>query len=489
MSLAKVLGARNRQEGYMEGNGWLVSWCIGHLVELAPADIYDPRYSRWNYADLPIIPDQWQYQVLPDTRNQFNILRQLMKRDDVDMVVCATDAGREGELIFRLIYNFCGCTKPIKRLWISSMEESAIRKGFENLRDGADYDNLYAAALCRAKADWLIGINGTRLFTSLYKGKTLNVGRVVTPTLALLATRETSIENFKKEKFYTVELDLQAFRAASGKFSSKTDAENLRTACLGKSAMVQSVTQKEKTERPPKLYDLTTLQRDANRLLSFTAQQTLDYLQSLYEKKMATYPRTDSQYLTEDMADGLPALCQTIAAALPFMEGQPLSVNAAQVIDSSKVSDHHAVIPTREMFSTDLSALPTGERSILHLIAVRLLCAVGEPHTYAETAVTLECGGVSFTAKGITVTAEGWKATEKAFLSTLKQKPKQNDAVSALPELSEGQLLENVDTLLKMGTTSPPARFTEDSLLSAMEHASAEDFAKLEDVERKGLGT
>ena len=473
----------------MEGNGWLVSWCIGHLVELAPADTYNPRYSRWNYADLPIIPDQWQYQVLPDTKNQFNILRQLMKRDDVDMVVCATDAGREGELIFRLIYNFCGCTKPIKRLWISSMEESAIRKGFENLRDGADYDNLYAAALCRAKADWLIGINGTRLFTSLYKGKTLNVGRVVTPTLALLATRETAIENFKKEKFYTVELDLQGFRAASGQFSSKTDAENLRTACLGKSAVVQSVTQKEKTERPPKLYDLTTLQRDANRLLSFTAQQTLDYLQSLYEKKLATYPRTDSQYLTEDMEDGLPALCQTIAAALPFMEGQPLPVNAAQVIDSGKVSDHHAVIPTREMFSTDLSVLPTGERSILHLIAVRLLCAVGEPYTYSETAVTLEYGGVSFTAKGKTVTAEGWKATEKAFLSTLKQKPKQEDAVPALPELSEGQLLENIDTLLKTGTTSPPARFTEDSLLSAMEHASAEDFAKLEDVERKGLGT
>lgn len=489
MSIAKVLGARSRNDGYVEGNGWLVSWCVGHLVELAPADAYDPRYSKWNYADLPIIPDPWQMQVLPDTKKQFNILRQLMSREDVDTVVCATDAGREGELIFRLIYDLCGCKKPVKRLWISSMEESAIRKGFENLRDGGDYDNLYAAALCRAKADWLVGINGTRLFTTLYKGKTLNVGRVVTPTLALLAERESAIDTFKKEKFYTVELDLQGFRAASGKFSSKTDAESLRSACLGKSAEIKSVTQKDKTERPPKLYDLTTLQREANRLFDFTAQQTLQYLQSLYEKRLATYPRTDSRYLTEDMEESLPSLCRTVASSLPFMEGQPLPVNAAQVIDSSKVSDHHAVIPTAEIAVADLDALPTGERNILNMIAVRLLCAVGEPYTYSETAVTLECGGVSFTTKGHTVTAEGWKATEKAFLSTLKQKPKQEDIPPVLPELSEGQRLESADTILKMGTTSPPSRFTEDTLLLAMERASAEDFAKLEDVERTGLGT
>ena len=488
-SLSKVLGAGHRQDGYLEGNGWLVSWCIGHLVELAPADAYDPRYSRWSYVDLPIIPNPWQLQVLPDTKKQFSILRQLMGREDVEMVVCATDAGREGELIFRLIYDLCGCKKPVKRLWISSMEEAAIRKGFENLRDGGDYDNLYAAALCRAKADWLVGINGTRLFTTLYKGKVLNVGRVVTPTLALLAERESAIDAFKKEKFYTVELDLQTFRAASGKFSSKTDAESLRTACLGKSAEIKSVTQKDKTERPPKLYDLTTLQREANRLFDFTAQQTLQYLQSLYEKRLATYPRTDSRYLTEDMADGLPALCSKVAGVLPFMEGQPLPVNAAQVVDSGKVSDHHAVIPTAEIVCTDLSALPTGEKNILNMIAVRLLCAVGEPYTYSETAVTLECGGGSFTAKGRTVTAEGWKAIEKAFLSTLKQKLKQEDVPPVLPELSEGLRLENADTILKMGTTSPPSRFTEDTLLLAMERASAEDFDKLENVERKGLGT
>ena len=489
MSLSKVLGARSRKDGYVEGNGWLVSWCVGHLVELAPADAYDPRYSKWAYDDLPIVPQPWQFQVLPDTRKQFNILRQLMCRDDVDTVVCATDAGREGELIFRLTYNLCKCTKPIKRLWISSMEESAIRKGFNDLADGQKYDNLYAAALCRAKADWLIGINGTRLFTTLYKGKTLNVGRVLTPTLTLLAEREAAIEHFKKEKFYTVELDAQGLRAASGKFNSKTDAEKLRSACLGKTAVVQSIAKKDKTERPPKLYDLTTLQREANRLFDYTAQQALDYLQSLYEKRLATYPRTDSRYLTEDMAEGLPALCSTVAGALPFMEGQPLPVNAAQVVDSSKVTDHHAVIPTAEIASADLAALPTGERNILYLIAIRLLCAVGEPHIYAETAVTLECGGVSFAAKGRTMTAAGWKGLERAFLSTLKQKPKQEEPAPALPVLSEGQRLEGADALLKQGTTSPPARFTEDTLLSAMEHASAEDFAALESVERTGLGT
>ena len=487
MSLSKVLGARSRKDGYVEGNGWLVSWCVGHLVELAPADAYDPRYSKWAYDDLPIVPQPWQFQVLPDTRKQFNILRQLMSRDDVDTVICATDAGREGELIFRLTYDLCQCTKPVKRLWISSMEESAIRKGFDNLVDGQKYNNLYAAALCRAKADWLIGINGTRLFTTLYKGKTLNVGRVLTPTLTLLAEREAAIEHFKKEKFYTVELDAQGIRASSGKFNSKTDAEKLRSACLGKTAVVQSVTRKDKTERPPKLYDLTTLQREANRLFDYTAQQALDYLQSLYEKRLATYPRTDSRYLTEDMAEGLPALCSTVAGALSFMEGQPLPVNAAQVVDSSKVTDHHAVIPTAEIAGADLAALPTGERNILYMIAVRLLCAVGEPHTYAETAVTLDCGGASFMTKGRTVAAAGWKGTEKAFLSTLKQKAE--EPAPSLPVLSDGQRLEGADALLKQGTTSPPARFTEDTLLSAMEHASAEDFAALESVERTGLGT
>ena len=487
-AIAQVLGASDKRDGYFEGNGWLVGWCVGHLVELAPADAYDPRYSKWTYADLPIVPGEWQYRVLPDTRKQFDLLRQLMGRDDVDTVVCATDAGREGELIFRLVYDLCGCTKPVKRLWISSMEEPAIRKGFENLLDSANYDNLYAAALCRAKADWLVGINGTRLFSTLYKGQTLNVGRVLTPTLALLMEREAAINNFKKEKFYTVELKLAGLTAVSGRVKSKTEAEKLRKACLGTSATVRLLERKERAEQPPALYDLTTLQREANRLFGYTAQESLDYLQSLYEKRLATYPRTDSRYLTEDMAAGLPALCRTVAGALPFLEGLPLPVNAAQVTDSSKVTDHHAVIPTAEIAGADLVSLPTGERNVLTMLAARLLCAVGEPHIYAETAVTLECGGGSFAAKGRTETAMGWKETERACLASLKKAPK-GEPPAALPELAEGQTLEGGDAVLKSGTTSPPARFSEDTLLLAMERASAEDFAKLEDVERKGLGT
>ena len=486
-AIAQVLGASEKRDGYLEGSGWLVSWCVGHLVELAPADAYDPKYSKWNYADLPIVPSQWQYRVLPDTRKQFDVLDGLMKDSRVESIVCATDAGREGELIFRLVYHQCGCTKPVKRLWISSMEEAAINRGFDSLLDSANYDSLYAAALCRAKADWLVGINGTRLFSTLYKGATLNVGRVQTPTLALLMEREAAITSFKKEKFYTVELKLEELIAASGRIKSRTEAEKLRRACLGTSVTVAGVKQTERTERPPKLYDLTTLQREANRLFGYTAQESLDYLQRLYEKRLTTYPRTDSRYLTEDMADGLPALCQAVAGALPCMEALTFPVNAAQVSDSSKVTDHHAVIPTAEIAGADLAALPTGERNILYMIAARLLCAVGEPHIYAETAVTLKCGGGFFTAGGRTETAMGWKEVERVCLASLKKAPK--EAPSALPELAEGQTLAGGDALLKAGATTPPLRFNEDTLLSAMEHASAEDFAALESVERRGLGT
>ena len=486
-AIAQVLGAAEKRDGFLEGNGWLVGWCVGHLVELAPADAYDPKYSKWRYADLPIVPAEWQYRVLPDTRKQYNVLAGLMNDSRVESIVCAPDAGREGELIFRLVYDLCGCTKPVKRLWISSMEEPAIRKGFENLLDSSNYNNLYAAALCRAKADWLVGINGTRLFSTLYKGQTLNVGRVLTPTLALLMEREAAITSFKKEKFYTVELKLVGLTAVSGRIKSKTEAEKLRRACLGTSATVRLVERKERTERPPALYDLTTLQREANRLFGYTAQQTLDYLQSLYEKRLATYPRTDSRYLTDDMAGGLPALCQAVARVLPCMEGLTLLVNAAQVVDSAQVTDHHAVIPTAEIAVADLAPLPTGERNILAMIAARLLCAVGESHTYAETAVTLECGGGSFTAGGRMEMALGWKEAERAYLASLKKVPK--GAPPALPDLTEGQILEGGDAALKAGATSPPARFSEDTLLLAMERASAEDFAALESVERKGLGT
>lgn len=488
-SLSRVLGAAARKDGYLEGGGCLVSWCIGHLVELAPADSYDPKYSKWAYGDLPIVPQEWKYQVLPDTKKQFDVLAALMADSRVTEIVCATDAGREGELIFRLVYHLCGCKKPMKRLWISSMEESAIREGFARLKDGADYDRLYEAALCRAKADWLIGINGTRLFTTLYGGRTLNVGRVMTPVLALLTDREAAIAGFRKEKFYTVELVFPGFSAASSRFPSKTEAEKLRAACIGKPALVTELQKQEKKERPPKLYDLTSLQREANRLFDYTAQQTLDYLQSLYEKRLATYPRTDSRYLTEDMEAGLPGLCEALAGVFPFLNGLSLSIYTAQVIDGSKVSDHHAILPTKEAAGADLAALPTGERNILSLIAARLLCAVGEPYQYEETTLVLECGGVSFSAKGRRVTAEGWKEAERAFLSSLPKKQKTEPEDAGLPELSQGQTLSPKEAVLKEGATTPPKRYTEDTLLSAMEHAGAEEFAEPPDAERKGLGT
>ena len=332
MAISKVLGVTSRRDGYMEGNEYLISWCVGHLVELAPADTYDARYSKWNREDLPIIPQDWQYQVLPATKKQFQVLSTLMQDQRVDGLICATDAGREGELIFRLVYHLCGCVKPVERLWISSMEESAIRKGMDNLQSDSAFDNLYAAALCRAKADWLIGINATRLFSVLHN-RTLNVGRVMTPTLALLVERETAIADFKKEKFYTVDLTFPGFHAASERFSSKTDAEKLRSACVGKPVTVQKVETQEKKEYPPKLYDLTTLQREANRIFSYTAQQTLDYLQSLYERHLLTYPRTDSRYLTDEMDEELPALCKSVAELLPFARDQPVTVEVGRVLD------------------------------------------------------------------------------------------------------------------------------------------------------------
>ena len=489
-SIAKVIGATGRRDGYLEGGGYVVSWCVGHLVELAAADQYDPRYSHWTRGDLPIVPEPWRFVVSGATKKQFDVLKALMEREDVTELVEATDAGREGELIFRLVYHQAGCRKPFKRLWISSMEDSAIRQGFENLLPGTDYDRLYDAALCRSKADWLVGINGTRLFTTLYRGKTLNVGRVMTPTLALLTEREAAVTGFKKEKFYLVELDCGTFRAASDRITGKPAAEKLRQACMGKSAVVQTVNRQEKTEKPPKLYDLTTLQREANRLYGYTAQQTLDYVQLLYEKKLATYPRTDSRYLTEDMAAGLPRLCEIVAAALPLASVFTGAVNAAQVIDNSKVSDHHAILPTKQIAGTDLAALPTGERNILSLLAARLLCAVcPDKYVYADTSVTLDCAGTLFTAKGRVELADGWKVIERAFKATLKDKPAEEKAAPPLPELAEGQTVTPGDYTLREGTTSPPKRFTEDSLLSAMENAGAEDFAQIEDLERKGLGT
>ena len=377
-SIAAVLGANERKDGYFMGSGYIVSWCFGHLAELAEAAAYDEKYAKWRYNDLPILPESWQYSVARDKAKQLALLNTLMHREDVSEVVNACDAGREGESIFRTVYLLNKCDKPMKRLWISSMEDTAIRKGFETLKDGSAYDNLYASALCRSKADWLVGINSTRLFSVLYH-RTLNVGRVVSPTLALIVQREAEIDAFKPEPFYTVTLGLPGFDAGSERMKSKADAVTLSQSCANQTPVVTTLERKDKSEKPPALYDLTTLQRDANRILGFTAQQTLDYLQSLYEKKLCTYPRTDSRYLTSDMADGLPALVSNVAAAMPKVEGVPIRVNATQVINDKKVSDHHAVIPTANFKEAVLTGLPAGERAVLELVALRLLCAVAQP--------------------------------------------------------------------------------------------------------------
>ena len=486
-SIAAVLGANSRKDGYLEGSGFLVSWCVGHLVELAAASAYGENYAKWALADLPILPEHWAYTILPDSRKQFDTLKKLMERPDVASLVCATDAGREGELIFRLVYEQANCKKPVERLWISSMEDSAIRDGFAHLKPSADYDRLYEAALCRAQADWLVGINATRLFSILYH-RTLNIGRVMTPTLALIVQREAVIDAFKPTPFYTVTVAFSDFTAASERITDKTQAEALQAACLTAAhATVKSVERKEKTEKPPALYDLTTLQREANRLLGFTAQQTLDYLQSLYEKKLATYPRTDSRYLTSDMAGNLPVLVNTAAKAMPFAEKLTIRCNFAQVIDDSKVSDHHAIIPTQGIRETDLSALPAGELALLQLICARLLCAVGQPHAYAETSVMAECAGQDFKAKGRAILNPGWRELDGRYKDTLKNKPEPEKEAKALPILSEGDTLSVVTAAVKEGKTSPPAHFTEDTLLSAMETAGAGEMP--EDAERKGLGT
>ena len=471
-AIAAVLGAHGREDGCFIGNGYIVSWCFGHLAELAAADTYDEKYGKWRCEDLPILPQPWRYSISEDKRRQFDLLREFMRSNEVSEVINACDAGREGELIFRTVYALSGCDKPMKRLWISSMEDEAIREGFENLRPGSEYDALYEAALCRSRADWLVGINATRLFSVLYH-RTLNVGRVVSPTLALIVQREAEIKAFTPVPFYTVNLTANGFEAASERFSEKASAEGLQKVCKGASATVTGVERKEKTEKAPALYDLTTLQRDANRLLGYTAQQTLDYLQALYEKKLCTYPRTDSRFLTDNMQDKVSEL----AAIAAEIAGKPLGeVNAGQVCNSKKVSDHHAVVPTMTAGSADLSALPAGERAVWGLIAQQVLCAVGSPHIYAETAVTLDCGGAAFTAKGKTVLSVGWKACLE-----------QEQADKPLPDLAEGMSFPVESAAVKEGKTTPPKRYTEDTLLSAMETAGAKDMP--EDAERKGLGT
>ena len=482
-SLAAVIGATARKDGYLEGNGWRVSWCVGHLAGLADADVYNPDYAKWRYDDLPILPEHWQMVVGKDKKKQFAVLKQLMNAPDVTEVVNACDAGREGELIFRLVYQQAGCKKPFSRLWLSSMEESAIREGFAHLKPSTEYDALYNAALCRERADWMVGINASRLFSCLY-GQPLAVGRVMTPVLAMTVVREAAIAAFTLEKFYTVALTLADGGTASSKrFAQKADAELLLSKCRKEGrATVQKMERKEKSESPPQLYDLTALQRDANRLLGFTAQQTLDYAQSLYEKRLITYPRTDSRFLTEDMAASLPGLVTDTGRA--FAVEEPIPIHVQQVINGGKVTDHHALLPTKSMANADLAALPAGERNILRLIAARLLCAVGEPYCYAETTLTTICAGEEFTAKGKVVLSEGWKAVERKMLGELLGKQKEP---AVLPDVQEQSQCNVAGAKLKEGQTSPPKSYTEDTLLSAMQAAGADSMP--EGVERQGIGT
>lgn len=484
-TIGKVLGATSRKDGYLEGEGYLVSWCVGHLVGLADASVYDQRYAKWRYDDLPIIPEEWLYEVPKDKMQQFKVLSALMKDKRVTELVCATDAGREGELIFRLVYQKAGCRKPFKRLWISSLEDSAIRDGFQHLRDSSEFDRLYEAALSRSKADWIVGINGTRLFSTLYHKK-LVVGRVQTPTLAMLVERDGKITTFRKEKYFNVHIQKDGLKASLEKIKTEEDAKRIAEACDKKQASVSSLKKERKTVNPPKLYDLTTLQREANRYFSFTAQQTLDLVQSLYEKKMLTYPRTDSQFITDDMEETVRQVISILCRKLPLFDSVAYTPDIDRISNNAKVTDHHAILPTVQVETLDIAELPESEQKILRLVATRLIYATGEKHIYDETTMTVSCEGFLFTAKGKTVVQDGWKGIEQRFKATLKSKEKE-EPEAVLPEVSEGDILQNVVSSVSEHFTSPPKAFTEDTLLSAMETAGNEAFD--DETEKKGLGT
>ena len=484
-SIAKVLGATSRKDGYLEGNNYIVSWCVGHLVGLADASSYDERYAKWRYDDLPIVPEEWLFEVPKDKAQQFKVLRDLMKDKRVTELVCATDAGREGELIFRLVYNKAGCTKPFKRLWISSLEDAAIREGFNHLRDSRDYDKLYEAALSRSKADWIVGINGTRLFTTLYKKK-LVVGRVQTPTLAMLVEREGKITTFHKEKYFNVHVQKDGLTADMEKIKTEDEAKTIAAACDKKQAVVSSLKRETKTVNPPKLYDLTTLQREANRYYSFTAQQTLELVQSLYEKKLLTYPRTDSQFITDDMEGTARQVIGIICRKVSIFDGMSHTPDIKRITNNAKVTDHHAIIPTVQLEKQDISELPEAEQKIIRLVAMRLLSSTGEKHIYDETSVTLSCEGYEFKTKGKTVMQEGWKAIEQRFKDALKSKDKE-EPEKVLPAVNENDILSPVSASVTEHYTTPPKQYTEDTLLSAMETAGNDAFD--EDTEKKGLGT
>lgn len=487
-AIAKVLGVRGRQEGYIEGNGYIISWCLGHLVQLADAKDYDSRYERWTIEDLPILPETWRYQVIPEKQGQYDIVKGLMLDARVDRIVCATDAGREGELIFRLVYQMAGCDKPFDRLWISSMEDGAIREGFAQLKDGRAYDRLYDSANCRARADWAVGINATRLFTCLYRTP-LSVGRVQTPTLAMLVDREQRIAAFRAEKSYSVRLDLGDFAADSEKMS-QTEAEALRRACEGQECRVLAVEEKERSTGAPKLYDLTTLQRDANRLHGLTAQETLDAAQRLYEKKLITYPRTDSQFITQDMEAGTLALVSLLLEALPWAKGVGIAPNLKKSVNDAKVGDHHALLPTRQLAQADWATLEEKEKKLVELICQRLILSASPKYLYQSVVASLDCAGAAFAARGKTTLQDGWKGVQKQIKAgELDEEDEGNQADSSLPPLKAGQCFPVANATLQEHETTPPRHFTEDTLLSAMETAGNDELDKSLDTEKRGLGT
>lgn len=481
-AIAKALDVKGSKDGYIENGDFVISWCVGHLVALAEPSVYDEKYTKWNYADLPIIPAEFQYKIYGGKQKQFKVVKSLMNRKDVTEVVNACDAGREGELIFRLVYAQANCKKPVKRLWISSMEESTIREGFQNLKDGREYDNLYQSALCRLWADWLVGINATRLFSLLYR-KTLNIGRVQTPTLALLADRHNKISFFKKEKYFTVSLDLDGVTAETERIDKEDKAKEIMAACADAQAVCVSVKKEQKTEKPPQLFDLTALQRAANRLYGYTAKQTLDLAQSLYEKKLITYPRTDSRYLTEDMAKTVLEIISYSLKLPPFDGISDFHADTFYLFNNEKVSDHHAIIPTAEIQKANLSELPNGEKNILRLIICRLLASSAEPYVYENTTTVFDCGGHIFTAKGKSVTHYGFKAVEKLLASSSSENEDGDPPVN----FTEGQAFSDIKPELCEKYTAPPKPYTEDTLLSAMETAGAKETT--DDAERKGLGT
>ncbi|MDE6678544.1 MAG: DNA topoisomerase 3, partial [Ruminococcus sp.] len=489
-AICPVLGAKTKKNGYVEGNGYIVSWCFGHLVGMYMPNDYGEKWSaKWSFEQLPMFPETWKFKINSGCAEQFKVLKTLMNDNNVTEIICATDADREGECIFRYVYRLAGCRKPVKRLWVSSLEETAIRDGMKKLKNSTEYDNLYSAGFSRAKADWLVGMNASRLFSIRYRTP-LNLGRVQTPTLAMIVKRDSDVKNFVKQKFFTVDLNCGSFIAVSERIDNESNAEKIAGLCNGKNAVVVELKKEIKNVNPPKLFDLTTLQREANKQFGYTAQQTLDYLQSLYESKLTTYPRTDSQYLSDDMEQtAIKAVSDVYSAFSEFNSGISYTPDVKRCINNKKVSGHHAILPTEKITTSDLSALSDGQKDILMLVSAQLLLATGTPHKYESVKVTVNCENTLFTANGKTVKANGWKSIEERVKAVLKNKNStdENENATSLPDIQQGQMFNNVSAKKSEHFTAPPKPYTEDTLLSAMEHAGQENYD--ENSEKKGLGT